>query len=134
MFRQRRNLSDTKELKMYGRNLQVKDKVKWLGAILDKRLSIGFHMEMLTTKATQVLWACMRTVDSTQELKPKMVHWLYTSDLVASKLSKLQKLASLEITGLTTTNTVAIVVPLDLPRLHLNLEPRISYRNIMNTI
>lgn len=52
---QRRNLSDTQGQKIYGRNLQVKDMVKYLRVTLDTRFMYKFHLEIIITSATRAL-------------------------------------------------------------------------------
>lgn len=51
MFTQCRNRSDAKGLKLYGRNLEVKDRIKYLGVSLHIRPKSKFHWEIVVTKA-----------------------------------------------------------------------------------
>lgn len=61
------HLSDNKELKMNGWNLQ--DRVR-----LDTRLIIKIRLEFITTKAMRALWASSRYMGGIRKLKAKVVH------------------------------------------------------------
>lgn len=60
-FMQRRNLSGNGGLRMSGRNI-VKDRVKYLGLILETRLTYKFHFEMVPIKGMRALWVYRRAV------------------------------------------------------------------------
>lgn len=49
---QRRSVSEIKELKMYGRNFQVKDTAMYLDATLNTKLTFKFPLETIIIKAT----------------------------------------------------------------------------------
>ena len=100
-----------------GVKLSLLGSVKYLGVILDSRLSCREHVDVKMRKANNLLWAC-RTCKARWGLKPKVVHWLYVAIIwptipfvslvwwpgcqttsAKKRLSKVQRLASLEITG-----------------------------------
>lgn len=139
-FTNRRKLG-LNAIKFYGTNLKVEGQVKYLGVMLDQRLSFAPHLEHITKRATRNLWVCRRTFGSTWGLTPRMTHWIYTRMIVPiityasfvwwtrtdtqrcrNELGKVQRLACLCITGaMTTTPTAALEVILGLPPLHLRV-------------
>lgn len=155
-FTKKRNL-DLRELNLWGQTLQLEQRVKYLGVVLDSKLTFDSHLEKVTTKATRALWACRSMVGKKWGLKPYMMRWLYTkvvrptityASLIwwhktnragfISKLSKLQRLACLGITGaMITTPTAAMEMLLDLPPLHLVMRAEAlgaAYRLNINAI
>ena len=112
--------------------------VKYLGVILHSWLSWREHVEDKVRKAHNSMWACRRACGRAWGLGPRVVHWLYVSvirpsvtfaSLVwwpgcqtasANKLSRIQRLACLGITGaLRTTPTRAMEALICLPHLEL---------------
>ena len=92
-------------------------------------------MDVKTRKAHNLLWACKRAFRARWGLKPKVIHWLYVAIVrptisfasivwwpgcrkasAKKKLSKLQRLACLGITGaIRTTPTGAMEALFGLP-------------------
>lgn len=141
-FTRRRKLQDLKVLRLWGKELQLSSEVKYLGLLLDTKLNFTTHLEKITIKATRALWACRQMTGKTWGLKPGMILWMYTKVVLPTitygsliwwhkarkkesiaKLSKLQRLACLSITGaMSTTPTAAMETLLGLPPLHLVVE------------
>jgi hypothetical protein len=113
--------------------------VKYLGVILDSRLTWREHVDVKARKAQNLLWACRRVYGVAWGLRPRVVHGLYISIIRLSvtfaslvrwpgcqtasamkKLSRIQRLACLGITGaMRTTPTNAVEALLCLPPLEL---------------
>ena len=51
--------------------------IKYLGIVLDSRLTWREHGDVKVRKAQNLLWACMRAYGSTWGLRPEGVRWLY---------------------------------------------------------
>jgi hypothetical protein len=137
-----RNIKGLKELLLFNKTTQLSSKVKYLGLMLDKRLTWKRQLDEVINKAYEAFWTCRGTFGKTWGLEPKMIYWIYTVvvrpivtyaatiwwprvNLKASQaeLSKLQRMACLGITGaIRTTPTAAMAVLLGLPPLHLQLE------------
>jgi len=113
--------------------------VKYLGVILDSRLTWMEHVDVKVRKAHNSLWACRRACGGAWGLGPRVVHWLYVSVIRPSvtfaslvwwpgcqtasaknKLSRIQRLACLGIRGaVRTTPTRAMEALVCLPPLEL---------------
>ena len=113
--------------------------VNYLGVVLDSRLPLREHVDVKMRKDHNLLWACRRACGATWGLRPKVVHWLYVSDILPSitfaslvlwpgcqkttskkRLSKIKRLVCLGIMGaMRTTPTSAMKVLTCLPSLQL---------------
>jgi hypothetical protein len=109
--------------------------VKYLGVILDSRLIWKEHVDVKVKKAHNLMWACRRACGVVWGLRPKEVYWLYIAIIrptvtfaslvwwagcqttsAKRKLSKVQRLACLGITGaMCTTPTNAVEALICLP-------------------
>ena len=78
-FMRRRKLPGFSEPRLFGRTLQCSMLVKYLGVILDSRLTWKKHMDARVRKAQNLLWACRRACGGAWGLRPRMVLWLYIS-------------------------------------------------------
>jgi hypothetical protein len=141
-FTRKRKLQGFFELQLSGVKLSLSGSVKYVGIILDSRLTWKEHVEVKVRKAHNLLWACRRACGMGWCLRPKVVHWLYITIVRPSisfaslvwwpgcqtastknKLSKVQRLACLRITGaLHTTSTGAMEVLVGLPPLDLVIQ------------
>ena len=102
--------------------------VKYLGVVLDSRLTWREHVDVKVRKARNLLCACRKANCVAWGLGPKVVHWLYVSIIRPSvnfaslvwwpgcqtagakkKLSRIQRLACLGITGAMRTNPTTAV-------------------------
>lgn len=128
---------------LFGKEMPLSKTVKYLGVILDSKLSMNAHLENLKNKASKTLWATKSMVSRTWGLKPYMMTWIYKQILTprllfgsicfwhrVSKSKKLQKileqiqrLAMLMITGATkSTPTSALSVITNLPPLDIQIK------------
>ncbi|XP_036148374.1 uncharacterized protein LOC118647462 [Monomorium pharaonis] len=96
---------------------------KYLGVILDRKLTWKEHLENRCRSVCSYFWICRKTFGQTWGLKPKMVHWIYTAILkpMTAKLA-LEHVRALVLRGalgaMRTTPVVAMgmllgVEPLD---------------------
>jgi hypothetical protein len=139
VFTMRRKLDGFFEPLFFGVTLHRSRAVKYLGVILDSRLSWREHVKTKVMKAHNLLWACRRAFGKTWGLQPKVVYWLYVSIIRSSitfaslvwwpgcqtasakkQLSRIQRSACLGITGaMRITSTSALEVLTCLPPLDL---------------
>jgi hypothetical protein len=107
--------------------------------ILDARLTWKEHIEAKVRKAHNMMWACRRACGRNWGLRPRVVHWLFTSVVRPSityaslvrwlgcetarakqLLGTIQRLACLGITGaMCTTHTNAMEALVGLPPLDM---------------
>ena len=138
-FTGKRKLPGFFEPRLFGKTLQRSMLVKYLGVILDTRLTCKKHVDVKVKKAEISVWACRRSCGVTWGLKPRVVHWLYVAIIRPSvtfaslvwwsgcqtasakrKLSRVQRLACLGIKGaMRTTPTNAVDALICLPPLEL---------------
>jgi len=141
-FARKRKLQGFFEPQLSDFKLSLSGSVKYLGVILDSRLTWKEHVEVKVRKVHNLLWACRRACGMGSGLGPKVVHWLYVTIVLSTisfaslvwwsgcqsastknKLSKVQRLACLGITGaLRTTSTGAIEALVGLPSLDLVIQ------------
>jgi hypothetical protein len=140
-FTRKRKLQGFFEPRIFGVTLSLSGSVKYLGVILDSRLAWREHVEVKVRKADN-LWACRRACGARWGLRPKVAHWLYVAffrptisfaSLVwwsgcqtasaKKKLSKVQRLACLRITGaIRTTPSGAMEALVGFPPLDLVIQ------------
>lgn len=138
-FTNKRKLDKLKPPTLFNEQLQVSREVKYLGLILDCKLTWNPHLEYVINRCKIVLMMSRRTFGTTWGLKPRMVHWLYTAVIrpmitygclvwwpkleqrqATTKLSKVQRLACLCITGaMRSSPTAAMETMLNLPPLDI---------------
>ncbi|MVN24507.1 hypothetical protein GO639_04910 [Staphylococcus aureus] len=141
-FTKRRKLADLTILSLNGMVIPFGTEVKYLGIVLDKRLTWNAHLEKVLHKARLSLWTCRRICGKTWGLGPKQIHWIYVmivrpmitygaiawwpkalQKTVQAKLSGLQIQVCLAISGtISITPSAAMEILLDLPPLHIFLE------------
>jgi len=134
-FTRKRKLQGFFEPRFFGVKLSFLGSVKYLGVILDSQLTWREYVEVKVKKAHNLLWACRRAFGTGWGLRPKVVYWLYIAivrqtltfaSLVwwpgcqtassKKKLSKVQRLARLGITGaIRTTPAGAMEALIGLP-------------------
>ena len=129
------------EPQLFGVKLRFSRSVKYLGVILDSRLTWREYLEVKVRKAQNLLWACRRACGmgwgSKAQGEPLVRPTISFASLVwwpgcltastKSKLSKVQRLACLGITGVfQTTPTSAMEVLVGLPPLDLVIQGEAS--------
>lgn len=138
-FTRRRNLDGLGPLRISNQEIPLQGETKYLGVILDTKLSWNQHLDKIIRKSEITFSIIRRMYGKTWGLKPKMVHYLYTKVIrptityasliwwsktrqtsAINKLSRLQRMACLAITGgLRSTPTTSMEVLLDLPPLDI---------------
>jgi ribonuclease HI len=128
--------------KMFGKELSFVNEVKYLGVILDRKLTWNIHLDRQIERATNSLWICRKLLGKQWGLKPKLALWIYTAMVrpiisyasivwwekamqttAQSKLNQLQRLACLTTLGGTNSKPIlAMELLLDLPPLHLFIQ------------
>ena len=138
VFTRKRKLPGFFEPLFFGVTLHCSELVKYLGVILDFRLTWGEHVNFKVKKAHNSLWACRRSFGAKRGLRPKVVYWLYVSIIRPSItsaslvwwpdcqtasakkwLSRIQRLVRLGIMGAMCTTPSALEVLTCLPPLDL---------------
>jgi hypothetical protein len=77
-FTTRRITEGLGPLTPHGKQLQMLDKVKYLGVTLNSKLNWNQHLQRTIGKA-QPTFAIIRSTCGTKwDLRPNMAHWLYT--------------------------------------------------------
>jgi hypothetical protein len=79
VFTKTRKLPGFSESHSFGITLHYSESAKYLGVILDSRLTWRKHVVVKVKKIHNSLWACTRCSVAMRDLKPKVVHWLYIS-------------------------------------------------------
>jgi ribonuclease HI len=140
-FTNRRNLN-LKLCRLFNTDIQFASETKYLGIYFDSKLKFSKHLDYVISKAIRAFWACKRMVGTNWGLKPKIIHWLYSqivlpmlthgsviwwekSQQVTSikKLSSLQRIASLVITGsFRSTPSASLEMLLGLTPLHIHIK------------
>ena len=64
---------------LFGKTLRCSMSVKYLGVILDLRLTWRKQVDVKVRKAHNLLWACRRAYGVTLGLRPWVVYWIYVS-------------------------------------------------------
>ena len=146
-FTRKRHVNLTAPL-LDGVQLTFSTHVKYLGILLDSKLNWTNHLEHVVDKATSAFWACRRAIGRKWGLRPSIIHWLYLTVIrpkvsyasliwwpktktksAQRKLAKLQRLATMTITGgMRSTPTLALDALMHLLPLHqfVQLEARKS--------
>ena len=75
-FTRKRKLPGFFQPCLFGKVLQRSMSVKYLGVILDSRLTWREHVAVKVRKAHNFLWACTRVCGGAWGLGPRVVQWL----------------------------------------------------------
>ncbi|XP_070854646.1 uncharacterized protein [Drosophila suzukii] len=120
-------------------SLSFSDNARYLGLVLDKRLTWRLNSQERTRKATIALYSCKKAIGTKWGMSPKIVNWIHTAivkpillygvsiwwpalmkQTTTTNLNKVQRMASLCISGaLRTTPNEALNAILNLPSLDL---------------
>ena len=79
MFTWRRNWNFSKPLKVNDTVIEMKDSTKFLGVILDSKLTWNTHIENQCKKAKGILMQCRRAIGPLWGFTPKTMKWIYTA-------------------------------------------------------
>lgn len=79
LFTNRRVIPQYTLPSLNGKQLELSDSAKYLGVILDPKLSWKLNIEHRVKKAQGAFYACKKTFGRTWGLNPKMVLWMYTA-------------------------------------------------------
>ncbi|MCP3666940.1 MAG: hypothetical protein GY696_31350 [Gammaproteobacteria bacterium] len=139
LFTHKRKIQDFRAPRLYGAQLQLTSKAKYLGVVLDSKLLWNCHVEQKCKKAIAAFWQCRRAVGRTWGLSPRITHWIYTAVIrpmivygavvwwvrgalvtVRGQLGRVQRMACLGITGaMRSTPTAALEALLGIVPLHI---------------
>jgi len=139
IFTKKHKIPKVKPIKLNGVELPFQEKVKYLGLILDRKLSWKDNLICRVDKASTALYTCKQMVGKKWGLTPKTTYWIYTAIVrpiltygcfvwwnCLSKVSnqnilnKVQRSACILITGAMKTtpsnalNAILNIMPLDL--------------------
>ena len=139
LFTNKRRILTLNTPKLFGTRLTMTNKVKYLGVILDEGLTWRYHIEERVNKAIKVFWQCRSAFGKNCGLRPSVLYWMYKAivrpilcygcmlwshktetNVVDKKLTQVQRLACLSVTGvMTSTPTAALEILLSLSPISL---------------
>ena len=142
IFTKNRNLTGFENSRIFGREIALKNEAKYLGIMLDSKLNWSKHIQYRLGKCLRIFWCCRSAIGKTWGLSPKNVLWIYNAIVkpmlaygsflwwygtntttAKGKLSHLQRVACLAITGaMSTTPQAALEALLSLPKLDKYIE------------
>jgi hypothetical protein len=79
LFTKKRKVEAFVEPILLNTMLHTARSMKYLGVILDAKLICKEHIKQRTSKAFSIFWLYQRPLGKAWGLKPKIVHWFYTS-------------------------------------------------------
>lgn len=142
IFTRNRKLDGFKAPMIFGREITRQESAKYLGVILDSKLTWKKHIEYRLEKSLKIFWCCRKAIGKAWGITPKSILWLYTAIVrpllsygsflwwrgtetayTQNKLSHIQRVACLAITGaMSTTPQDAMEALLSLPKLHVYIK------------
>jgi ribonuclease HI len=139
MFTRKRKIPKIKAPRLNNVELNFRKKVKYLGVVLDEKLTFKEHLEEKCDKANVIIWQCRSAIGRKWGLRPAIIRWIYMAVIkpmitygavvwwegtgtanAKDRLGRVQRLACLCITGaMSTTPTAALevltnLIPLDI--------------------
>ena len=78
LFTNRRNFSKP-DIFLYGQKIEYVSQMRYLGVLIDDKLSWLPHIKKTAQKATYTLMQCRRMIGKSWGLKPKINRWLYAT-------------------------------------------------------
>jgi ribonuclease HI len=141
-FTKKLNLGDLRTPTMNSEVIEFKTETKYLEVILDKPLTWNAHLKRMSEKANLSWWQCSKLCGKNWGLRPKMLHYLYTTVVRPAsayacqvwwpkvkqagarlELQRIQRTPCMSITGaFKTTPSAALEALLNLPLLDLFME------------
>jgi hypothetical protein len=82
-FANRRTIEGLRPLKLLGKEFKISEDFKYLGVILDSRLTWNQHLQKIIRKTQITFGILRRTCGKKWCLRPCVVHWLYTRALTS---------------------------------------------------
>ena len=79
IFTNRRRLETDAQLTFYGHTMEIKGSAKYLGIVIDSKLSWKGHIDAVTKKANCILMQCKRIMGATWGTNPRQSKWVYTA-------------------------------------------------------
>ena len=79
-FTNRRKVEDFGPLTLHGKELKMLGEVKYLGVIVDCKLSWKHHLQKIIRKVVTTFAVARRMYGKRWGLRPNIVHWLYNMD------------------------------------------------------
>lgn len=142
LFTKKTKVEYPKKLSFFNKELSETKTVKYLGLILDHKLSWRSHLDDRILKSCRTFGQCRRAVGREWGLKPKWIHWIFTKvvlpylfygslfwykrtklSTVQKQLSHLQRMACLSMTGtMRSTPTAGLEAILCMAPLHILCE------------
>ena len=154
IFSRKRKRIGYKDPILFGKCIQPVKELKYLGIYIDHKLNWEKHIDYISEKAMASLFVCKKIVGCKWGLKPKMMHWIYTSivrpgmsygsqiwykkcfmmrcgrKVTHTKLQKVHRLALLMITGASKSSpTDALEAIINLAPLFLFIESEAIMEN-----
>lgn len=142
IFTNKKKLPGWEPIKLGSEEIKVYSQFKYLGIILDNRLTWNPQINEACAKTTKALMICNRLAGKNWGCTPKIIHWMYTmivrprltygaiawadkldEGCARAKLDKIQRLACLTITSaMRSCPTRALEVVIGLPPIHLHVK------------
>ena len=79
VFTRRAKIGTPPLLRLGGRFIEYTATAKYLGILLDSKLTFGAHIKSKLAKARRLLMACTRLLGKTFSPRPKSMKWMYTA-------------------------------------------------------
>ena len=79
LFTRKTKIGQYEEPIFQNKVIEISNKVKYLGVILDRKLRWKDHIHQRVEKAHKCWSFCRRAAGSKWGFNPKMVHWIYKS-------------------------------------------------------
>ena len=146
IFTKRYKWSTTRTLVLKGQPLEISKRAKYLGVILDNKITWKEHFENKCHKFITSLWLCRRAIGSNWGLKPDTLLWIFKAILrprltyasivwwsrVKQKaaMARLERLRGLILRGITgaskSSPTMALGALIGIEPLHLTIAAEAS--------